>query len=275
MPYLDTIKKRAILGSWSITTDDTKYLDETSLIQIVGDVSDTVSAVVRDFVNVSYGKEMPRTKHENWVACEQIIKGFKPQMALPGVYRDCVMVDLSSAYWEIIRRVGYTVRYNPGDGLGVSRPIVEFPWRGNKMARAMLLVTAMESGIWWWNGVDSTYFEKTFNPHYQPMLVALVYDVLHGVAADMKEMLVYYNVDGGIIRREHLPIWEEVCASWGLPWKVKGGGYALVKSVGNYWIGNVRTRSTGKQNIPHDNLKPRNGWLRERFLAFSELADRS
>jgi hypothetical protein len=250
-----------------------KYLDPDSLIQVFGDVSDTVSAAVRDYVTVTQAPTLPRTDNDNWRACEKIVEGFKPQLSLPGVYEDCVMVDLSSAYWEIIRRVGYTVRYNPGRGLGVQAPITDFPYKGNKLARAMLLVSAMESGLWWWDGCSRTYFEKTFNPCYQPMLVALVYDVLHGVASDMKDMLLYYNVDGGIIRRAHLPIWEEVAASWGLPWKVKGGGYAMVKSVGNYWIGNMRTRSRGKTNVFHDNLKPRNPWLRERFLAFSELSD--
>lgn len=272
MPYLETVKKRAILGAWSITTDNTKFLDQDSLIQIGGDVADTVSSVTRDFVSIAYGADLPRTNNENWQECEKIIREFKPQMALPGVYKDCVMVDLSSAYWEIIRRVGYTVRYNPSKGLGVSDPINDFPWHHNKMARAMLLVTAMESGIWWWDGVNRTYFERTFNPLYQPMLTALVYDVLHGVASDMSELLVYYNIDGGIIRRDHLPIWEEVAASWGLPWKIKAAGYAMVKSVGNYWIGNLKTRTRGNKNIPHSNLKPRNPWLRERFLAFSELS---
>lgn len=232
-----------------------------------------MSAVTRDFVVESYGKEMPKTDNQNWRDCEKIVSQFKPQFALPGVYADCVMVDLSSAYWNIIRRVGYTVRYNPGRGLGVSSQINDFPWHDNKMARAMLLVTAMESGLWWWDGASRTYFEKTFNPVYQPMLTALVYDVLHGVASDMRELLVYYNVDGGIIRRDHLPLWEECAASWGLPWKIKAAGYALVKSVGSYWIGNYRTKGSGKSNIPHDNLKPRNPWLRERFLAFSELSD--
>jgi len=273
MPYLSEVKKRAILGAWSITTDNTKFLDHDALIQIDAETSDTVSAVTRDFVSVSYGKELPRTDNENWTTCEKIVQEFKPQYALPGIYNDCVMVDLSSAYWQIIRRVGYTVRYNPSKGLGVSTPIENFPWHGNKLARAMLLVTAMESGIWWWDGVDRTYFEKTFNPLYQPMLVALTYDVLHGVASDMADLIVYWNIDGGIIRREHLPIWEEVAASWGLPWKIKAGGYAMVKSVGNYWIGNLKTRTRGNRNIAHTNLKPRNPWLRERFLAFSELSD--
>jgi len=273
VPYLEDVKKRAILGTWSITTDDTKFLDRESLISIDGTVFDTASAITRDFVSEAWGHLLPRTDNENWKACEQVIQGFKPQFALPGVYRDCVMVDLSSAYWNIIRRVGYTVRYNPGIGLGVSDPIENFPWHDNKMARAMLLVTAMESGLWWWDGASRTYFEKTFNPLYQPMLTALVYDVLHGVAADMRELLLYYNVDGGIIRRDHLPLWEECASSWGLPWKIKGAGYAMVKSVGSYWIGNLKTRGAGKSNIPHDNLKPRNPWLRERFLAFSGLTD--
>lgn len=273
MPYIEDVKKRAILGSWSITTDTDKFMDHDGLIDIDGVTSDTVSAVSRDYISVAYGHLLPRTDNENWQACEKIITEFKPQMALPGVYKDCVMVDLSSAYWEIIRRVGYTVRYNPKRGLGVSDQISSYPWSGNKLARAMLLVTAMESGLWWWDGTSRTYFEKTFNPLYQPMLTALVYDVLHGVASDMSELLVYYNIDGGIIRREHLPIWEETAASWGLPWKIKAAGYAMVKSVGSYWIGNLKTRGAGKNNIPHNNLKPRNEWLRRRFLAFSELPE--
>jgi hypothetical protein len=242
-------------------------------VSIGDDLSDTISALSRDFVSVAYTDLLPRCDNPNWVLCENVVKQFKPQFAQPGVYRDCVMVDLSSAYWNIIRRIGYTVRYRPGRSLGVSDPIEYFPWKDNKLARAMLLSCALESGLWWWNGKDTVKFEKTFNVLYQPMLVAAVYDILHGVASDMGEALLYYNVDGGIIRNAHLPLWTEVCESWGLPWKIKAQGYALVRSVGSYSIGNIATKGSKKTNHHFSNLKPRNGWLRQRFLAFSGLSD--
>src|SRR5688500_4696618 len=61
VPYLEDVKKRAILGTWSITTDTVKYLDPDSLIQVFGDVSDTVSAAVRDYVTVTQAPTLPRT----------------------------------------------------------------------------------------------------------------------------------------------------------------------------------------------------------------------
>ena len=235
--------------------------------------ADTISAISRDFVAISYSDILPRCDNANWIECENVIKQFKPQYALPGVYEDCVMVDLSSAYWNIIRRIGYTVRYRPGKSLGVSDPIEWFPWSENKLARAMLLTTALESGIWWWDGDARISFEKKFNALYQPMLVAAVYDTLHGVAADAKDLLLYYNVDGGIIRQAHLPLWNEIASSWGLPYKIKAAGYALVRSVGSYQIGSLKTKGKQQVNRYHDNLKARNPWLRSRFLAFSDLTE--
>lgn len=234
------------------------------------DVFDTVTATVRDWTRFTYEGHLPHFSNDAWSENLRVVDAFRPQFAAPGVYRDCVFVDLSSAYWHIARRVGLDVRFLQGAYLGVNSPIETFPYSDHKIARGLLVSCCLPGGLWWWDGKGGTTFQKTFNPVLAPSFVACVYSVLHGVASDMAELLVYYNVDGGIIRREHLPIWEEVCESWGLPWKSKGAGYAMVRSVGNYSIGRMSTKGEGKALVPHSNLKPRNEWLRRRFKAFQD-----
>lgn len=275
LPKIETITERCIVGSLSFTLKRIKYVEKETLIHVGEGIFDTVTSVVRDWARFTYTGRVPRFDHATWVENERLVDDFKPQYALPGVYEDCVLVDLSSAYWHIARRVGYDCRFAQGRYLGVNSPIVDFPFSGHKVARGMLVSCALKGGLWWWDGCGSTSYQATYNPVYAPAFVALVYSVLHGVASDMRDMLLYYNVDGGIIRRRHLPIWEEVCASWGLPWKTKAAGYALVKGVGNYSVGSMRTKSLSSRNSHFDNLKPRNPWLRERFLRFAEWPDPS
>lgn len=272
VPYLEDIKEKAVLGSFSITTQQTKYVQEQNLIGIDGQF-DTVPSVCRDWIDLSYGKSIPYADAETRAACAVSIASFKPQLARPGVYSDMAMVDLKSAYWSIIKVLGYTCTYRPNKSLSGGERMGQDEWLfgANKTARAMLIATALKGGLWLWDGKGGIKYQAKPNYLQQDMLVACVYDVLHAIAAECKDLFVYYNVDGGIMHSSHVPIWEEACESWGIRTAIKAQGYALVRSIGSYSIGRLETAGRKARLKEFDNFKPRNEWLRVRFKKLAEL----
>lgn len=276
LPYLEDVHVPAKLGTFSITTKHEKYLDHEFLVHVGEGAADTIPSVSRDWIDIKYGHRLAYTDAANRAAIEKVIKGFKPQLSRPGVYGDMIMVDLKSAFWQIARRLGYNLMYRPLKTLagGERMAADDFLWSANKIARGMLVSCALpETTIWQWDGKGKITSQKKFNQLGQPMFVAAVYDVLHGVAADARDLLVYYNVDGGIIHRSHLPLWDEICQSWGLEYGIKASGYALIRTVGSYQIGNLKTMGKNARRKEFDNTKPRNEWLRERFKKFADLKE--
>lgn len=161
----------------------------------------------------------------------------QPMYTEPGKYnKEMVYLDLKSAYWSIVRVIGWDVDYFPGM-LVRQRGCDDFPFAGNRLARNSLVSLGLPShGFLYLNGRFITV------PHSWRVNLGLwsaVQDILHGVADDMikRAGAVYVNTDGYILPAAHEAIAREIGAEWGLEMGEKNRGRATVYGVGAYSIG--------------------------------------
>lgn len=235
----------------------------------------TPGDIARDYLAIKYPDRRVRCTTSQYRACVQTRK-IAPIYAAPGSFADAVYVDIRSAYWQIVRSVGWDVSYNPSRWLGAQSSMTDFPYVYEKMARNCLVSVGLSGRIRVWTGSETKMLIKK-NRFINLVLWRLVADVLNGVAADMVKIGArYVNTDGYILPARNLDQALAVGAEWGLDLAVKHTGDAIIRGVGSYQIGDYQSlpfRHLGKRNIPSERINATDcEWLKPRFRNAAERA---
>lgn len=197
-----------------------------------------------------------------------------PLFAKAGRYPDMVYVDIVSAYWSIMKIVGWDVDYYPGRWLGVSSDITDFPYADDKLARNCLASAGLMGNVRMWTG-NKLVWVKTYNPNVNMMLWNFLQDVLHGIGTEMIRSCgaVYVHTDGYIIKKERLQTAFDIVQSWGLTASVRYEGGAVVRGAGDYDIGWRKSRRRRPVKMTdHDAMNAVHAiWLRDKLRSFSTL----
>lgn len=270
-PSLITIKTPTILGSfsWSSLPIKHKWIMEQHAYNFGGGWI-TPGDIARDYLALKYPNRRMRITTSQYQACVADRRQ-PPLYCKPCELDDAVYMDLKSAYWSIVRAVGWDVNYNPEKFLGVNSDVEDFPYPDVKLARNCLVSVGLPSAMRMWTGEQLTFVKKP-NRFVNLVLWRLVMDVLNGVAWEMIQAgAVYVYTDGFILPRDRVGHASEVARSWGLPIGIKHAGKATVLAPAAYEFPKYKTRAFLRyRKVQTDKVyNPNVRWLKPRFYKFA------
>lgn len=228
----------------------------------------TPADIARDYLTIKY-PDRRRITSQQYRTCVSL-KRTPPLMAIPQTLDDAVYLDLKSAYWSILRVVGWDVDYSPDRFMEVRSDVEDFPYPELKLARNSLVSSGVGGEIRIWTG-EKLVFRKKYNQFQNDILWALVQDVLNSVAREILPFAVYINTDGYIVKREFLNDVMDIIHEWGLPCSVKYAGRCSVYNLGQYniegknWVEPKGSCSKAVVKVHHPNIQ----WLKREFSAFA------
>lgn len=275
-PQIREIKSPVMLGSfaWSSLVLRRKWMQEKQTTDLGGGHV-TPADIARDYLTSRGHKTSRRRMTTNQYQKLVVHRKSAPLYAEPCEIENAVYVDLTSAYWSILRVVGWDLEYNPNRYLAVGQSVDDFPVPENKLARNCLVTVGVNGSMNMWTGEVFKSIKKP-NPFSNMMLYGLVMDVLNGIAYDMVHYAgaKYVHTDGYILPERNIDLAFEVAARWGLQCGTKLSGGGTIRGVSDYDIG---TRKSGLRRTTlqrqHSNLQTiENGWLRSAFGRWSLLS---
>lgn len=272
-PEIKTINSPVILGSfaWSSNVLKKKWMNAHHATDLGGGHV-TPADIARDYLTARGHKASKRRMTTQQYHALVLNKKSAPLYAYPCEIEDAVYVDLKSAYWSILRVVGWDLEYNPNLWLAVGQSVDDFPVPENKLARNCLVTVGVNGAMNLWDGEMLKSVKKP-NPFSNMMLYGLVMDVLNGIAYDMVHYAGarYVHTDGYILQERNLHRAYEVTDRWGLRSGEKFSGRATIGGVADYSIGNRKSRLRRKSvQSFYSNLQEKpSEWLRSRFARWS------
>lgn len=230
----------ATLGSfsWSSLPIKTKWLNAPHAFNNGGGMV-TPGDLARDYLSIKYPDRAIRCTTDQW---QKSVSDRRqpPIYCNPCQLESAVYLDLSGAFWQIVRAVGWDVSYNPGKFLTSNSRMTDFPYPQNKMARNCLVSVGLPAPMRMWTGTEIKFVKKP-SKFVNLILWRLVMDVLNSVAADMIDAgAVYVYTDGYILPYEKLDQAWSILESYGLEGRVKFEGEADVVTPACYAFTNER-----------------------------------
>jgi hypothetical protein len=270
-PTITDIKVPTILGSfsWSMTSIKRKLILKHHAVDY-GAGWCTPGDVARDYLKIKYPKRRVRMTTEQYEKC--VLEHVAPPLySEPCEIKDAVYIDIKSAYWSIVRAVGWDVNYMPERFLGQGADNRDFPLSKIKMARNCLVSCGMGGSMNIWTG-ETIISKKPPNQFVNTILWRLVQDVLNGVAKDCIEAgAKYCYTDGYIVDRRYAHDVEAAIAGWGLTSGVKHDGHCI-RGPGEYKFPHYETKTPprSKPTFVSKYYDPGNNWLRWRMYEWSK-----
>jgi hypothetical protein len=230
-----------------------------------GTTISTPPQVARAYLDYKYPKQLRATgkQLEFWKP-----RRVAPMYTEPGFYRDeMVYLDLKSAYWSILKVIGWDVEYFPGMLVRRSS-VADFPYPRNKIARNSLVTLGLPgTGFMWKDG------KLISTPHSWRVNLGIwsaVQDILQAIANEMilRCGAVYVNTDGYIIPADAVEVAYGIADEWRVTFTEKGRGRASVYGVGAYAIGERRVRSGKRMSPAYSNIRTFRPDDLKRYFAF-------
>lgn len=261
-----------ILGTYSRTWKNKKYREvlKKKTIDFLGWV-DSPTAIARDYLVYCYERR-PAKKEQR-----DILKNKRmPLYVYPCVMRDCVYLDIKSAWWAITCGVGWNVEYNPSRWVGRGQEPDDFPIPENKVARSSCVTVGRGGPLAIWKAGKIVY-QRMYNNLENYHLWGIIADTLHAIATVAIESYEcrYVNTDGFIIPTRHLEPLTEYINSWGLVARVKAHGVGVIGGAGAYRVGDhVTLRDMTFHHMDNIDRTIDREWLRQRVGKKSQFGIR-
>lgn len=286
LPKAFDLTEAAIIGSFSVCllSSRQRILSNRALLSVNG-THDTATTLARDYLTVKFGVG-GRISKDQGVAVSEVNPN--PLYAKPARYEHGFYIDIRSAYWSIMRVVGWQVDYFPQKWLMRGRGVRDFPWqkptRTQKLARNALVSACSVHPMTLWSPNDRKFYEvNKGNPLINKQLLSLVSDVLNAIAAETIAAGAVYVATDGYIAPDYGSATKvlQVVEDWGLTPVVKAEGSGMVSGPGSYKVGNKRTKVFGRYRDKRSYGKtvkevykvPHHSWLRSRFSKLAAFAD--
>lgn len=267
--------------SWKSPTTKQKWIDESQALEIGLPFPVTAPDVARAYVDLKFPNRRARMHADQYAACVKADYGL-PAYADPcALYDGAYYFDLKSAYWQIVRAVGWNVEYMPGVYLGGGDSMTDFPFKHQKLTRNCLVSIGVGGLINYWTGKEIAWV-KPGNQFINKVLWRLTCDVLNGVATDVIQAGgKYCCVDGYIVSGANSARVAEAIAGWGLRFGVRFHGESgSIRGLGSYKVGDYQSvpfrqsiRSGRVDRVYNPNPEGDDDWLRWRFRQFVEHAN--
>jgi hypothetical protein len=259
-----------------ITSQEIKHriIQEKNAIPFA-DTYASPSDLARLYLNLRWKKVRRRITTTQWKEFYENHRS-TPLYVSPCHLDNAYYIDIRSAYWTILRSVGWDVDYHPLGWVRVVDPLTvnDFPFPAQKMARNCLVSLAADGTrvmqIWDGQGIK---YQKGGNPLVNKMLYAFVCDVLNTVASEcIAAGAVYAFTDGFICSSDHVEHIDAIIRSWGFDASIKHRGPCDVSGVGAYSFPDYTTKKFRRQAMrPMSKINPVSvDWLKPRFKHFSD-----
>lgn len=284
-PLASMIDEPIIMGSfsWTLTVSRQRLINAKHACYVLG-LPCTPADLARHYLAVKFprvDKNGKQSKRSVLRCRAEQYQAFKRGIAHP-LYADpcrldmAAYVDIQSAYWSILKVVGWNVEYMPPTPtknglLGVGASMLDFPFAGNKLARNCLVSVGIGKGMRIYHKGKFTV-KNIGNPYQNRGLWHLEQDVLNSIAWECVQAgAVYVNTDGYIFPHERLEEGLQIIQSWGLPYRIKHVGAARVFGTGAYDIGSHVHKSKALSRYRFSSMRPSYdaAWLKRKFSFFA------
>lgn len=242
-PPLNRMNERIYWGvlSWTLPARKERWIKPGAMVN-VGHGIQTGSEVARDYLDYYHPARLRATGRQ---AQAITMHRSAPIYCTPTVKDEMSYVDVSSAFWSIMSIVGWDVDYFPGKWIVKGRPPLDFPLADHKVARTSLVMCGLPTPMRVWTG-EKMVSQRRNNPHINLGLWSIIMDTLHALGAQAVRLgAIYVHTDGYILPRESEGEMMEIIRSYQLECKVKARGLAVVLGMGNWRIGERKTKMYG------------------------------
>lgn len=254
LPYPDTFDPHAVwFGSFTryVPATKSRWIQKDVAVH-QGDIVASPTDLARFYIEAKYPKRLRATGRQ--------VRFFSPQRIVPlyaqvGSWsEEHVYIDVKSAYWSILRVLGWDVEYFPSGLLVKRSDVSDFPYPDNKVARSALVSMGLPG--------DALMYHKgrlkpvSIRRNVNLGLWSAVQDVLHGIAAESMRYadVKYINTDGLIVPANQAEDVKDVIRSWGLWSTEKYRGCLQVFGSGAYNIGVRLSKHAARIARSHDNV---------------------
>jgi hypothetical protein len=262
----------AYIGTLSMSSPETKqrWLKTKDAIPFANTMVSPAD-LARLYLTVKWGGQKRRITTAQWKNFFETSRSM-PLWAEPIYMENAYYLDVKSAYWSILRAVGWNVDYTPGQILCIKDPITvnDYPFGHHKMARNCLVSIAANGSrmMQFWDG-NKIVYRKAGNAFVNRMLWCFVVDVLNGIAHDaVRAGAVYAFTDGFIVPATRMEAVTSSIEAWGVPLAVKAVGECDIKGPGAYsFTGGPTTKKyVGQRQHTLKKINPvAVDWLRRKF----------
>lgn len=275
-PPMSQIDYTCVVGSMVITSQSIKHrmIMEKNALPFA-DTHVSPSDLARLYLNLKWKGVKRRITTKQWKQFYETHRS-TPLYVNPCHLENAYYIDIRSAYWTILRAVGWDVDYSPMGWLRVVSPLTvnDFPFPTQKMSRNCLVSLAADGTrvMKIWDGKGIVY-QKGGNPLVNKMLYAFVCDVLNSVASEVVEAgAVYAFTDGFICHADRVEEIDNIIRSWGFDASIKHRGECFVSGAGAYSFPDYTTMKYRRQSMrPVSKINPVSiEWLKPRFKRFSD-----
>lgn len=249
-PNLRTVNDMLYWGvfSWQLPKLKERWVKSNSAL-LLGNLALTPGDAVRDYLDFYHPKTLRAIGTEARLYGETRTAPLfvKRSLLLEGTY-----IDIRSAFFSIVKMVGWNINYMPGQWINPGRAPIDFPYPEIKGARNYLVSIALPAVVSIWNGYSMVY-KNGHNAHINRGLWRCVMDILHSIASYAVYLgAVYVHTDGYILPSEMAPLLSKKIEEFGLESRVLAQGETLVIGFGNYMVGDKKTKSFDPSTVQED-----------------------
>lgn len=243
-PLLTFPDERIYLGvnSWTLPDREERWLKPGGY-HITNNGIQTAGEIARDYLDYKFPKRLRATRAQKTAIN---IHRSAPLYVEPTILERAVYVDLKSAFWSLMRLVGWNVDYNPSCWLVRGIPPNDFPYPDIKPSRNSLVSCGLPTPLRMWTGKKVTRQFRT-NLHINMGLWAVIMDTLHAIASHARELeACYIHTDGYILPERNANRMLEIIQSYGLYGGIKARGVGAIIGMGNWRVGEQMTMNYGR-----------------------------
>lgn len=222
----------ARVGNFSLSTYTHKYIEREDVVAYNGK-NDTVSTHFRDVI-----------KHVDKAKVNPPIPITYPYHAEASHWPNARYYDISKAYLQLASAFGGEVFIQEGKAVSYGDYTFDDDlFLSHRVARGLLIQgTSENSHVTLWE--NQTLRDHRFtNSLYAPHLRASIMYSLHSIMWMLKRFMVYCHTDGLIVPSLYYSKVETFFENWGIDYKIKHEGEAIIKTRGTYQIGDYRTET--------------------------------
>lgn len=272
-PSLYDLKETTLIGSFSWTGLSThkRMIHYPTHVRFYDQIV-TPGDIARDYIMAKYPKRLRCTTSQYH---EFKKHRHAPLFANPGYLDSADYIDLKSAYWSILKVIGWDVEYMPGKYLISRSDNSDFPFPDNRLSRNCLVTSGVATSqrMWLYRTQELMICDRG-NTIVNSVLYGCIMDILNCIASDaIAAGAQYVHTDGYICHSTNTPAVMSALASWGLLSAIKRTGSSMINCAGSYSVGTYHTRTNVQTVRPtravQNLVSP--DWLRDRFRKLAGL----
>lgn len=234
--------------SWSIPKENVRWLKKNGIAPTVK-LASTKGDIVRDYLGFYHPLRLRAIRAE---AQTYELQPSAPLYINPTIIPKATYIDIDSAYYSIVKMVGWNVTYLAEKWLTPGRAPLDFPLPNDKTARNYLVSIGLKTPMVIWTGFQMV-LRRVPNVHTNRALWLLVQDVLHSLANIAVACgAIYVHTDGCILPSRYTERYLTAVKSFGLSPRIVAEGTAYVCGFGNYQVGDKRTARFEPERVQHD-----------------------